>query len=103
ALTMLEKYNGLGYAAKGVPSPYIWAGTNQYQSGKYVRDHVYDPNAVDTQLGCAGLLIAMNAFKMPLKPTQTTTGAVIIAGGTAAALNPNHWVYILAATAVFAL
>ena len=58
-LTMLEEYNGLGYAARGLPSPYLWAGTNQYQSGKYVRDGVYDPDAVDSQLGCAGLLQAM--------------------------------------------
>ncbi len=59
ALTKLEEYNGLGYAARGKPSPYVWAGTNQYQSGKYVRDGVYDPNAVDRQPGCAGLLTAM--------------------------------------------
>ena len=30
-LTMLEQYNGLGYAARGVPSPYLWAGTDQYR------------------------------------------------------------------------
>lgn len=59
ALTLLEQYNGLGYAYKGVPSPYIWSGTDQYKSGKYVADHVYDPNKVDEQLGCAGLLLAM--------------------------------------------
>jgi len=53
-LTMLEQYNGLGYASKGRPSPYIWSGTDQYVSGKYVRDAVYDPNVVDQQLGCAG-------------------------------------------------
>jgi len=40
----------------------LWAGTNQYQSGKYVRDGVYDPNAVDSQPGCAGLLMAMMAL-----------------------------------------
>ncbi len=56
---MLEQYNGLGYANRGIPSPYIWSGTDQYKSGKYVRDGVFDPNAVDTQLGCAGLLLAM--------------------------------------------
>lgn len=61
-LTLLEQYNGLGYANKGVPSPYIWSGTDQYKSGKYVRDHVYDPKAVDQQLGCAGLLKAMMAL-----------------------------------------
>lgn len=58
-LTLLEKYNGTGYAARGRPSPYIWSGTDQYVSGKYVRDGVYDPNTIDVQLGCAGLLKAM--------------------------------------------
>src|SRR5689334_9346136 len=52
-LTRLEEYNGLGYANKEKPSPYVWAGTNQYTSGKYVRDGVYDPNYVDRQPGCA--------------------------------------------------
>jgi lysozyme family protein len=70
-LAMLEQYNGLGYAARGRPSPYIWSGTDQYVSGKYVRDAVYDPNAVDSQLGCAGLLMAM----MTLDPTIAFTGA----------------------------
>lgn len=58
-LTLLEMYNGLGYANKGVPSPYVWAGTNQYAKGKYVADGKYDPDKVDTQLGVAGLLMAM--------------------------------------------
>lgn len=72
-LTMLEQYNGLGYAARGKPSPYIWSGTDQYVSGKYVRDGVYDPNVVDQQLGCAGLLMAM----MQLDPGVTFAGARI--------------------------
>ena len=70
---MLEEYNGLGYASRGKPSPYIWSGTDQYQAGKYVRDGVYDPDAVDSQLGCAGLLKAM----MALDPTITFTGVAI--------------------------
>jgi lysozyme family protein len=61
-LTKLEQYNGLGYAARGLPSPYLWSGTDQYKSGKYVRDGIYDPNVVDRQLGCAGLLKAMTAL-----------------------------------------
>jgi lysozyme family protein len=69
-LAKLEQYNGLGYAARGRPSPYIWSGTDQYRSGKYVRDGVYDPNVVDSQPGCAGLLKAM----MTLDPTITVTG-----------------------------
>jgi hypothetical protein len=70
-LTKLEEYNGLGYAARGVPSPYVWAGTDQYRSGKYVRDGVYDPNVIDSQPGCAGLLMAMKA----LDPAITFTSA----------------------------
>jgi lysozyme family protein len=59
ALTLLEQYNGLGYAAMGRPSPYIWSGTDQYHSGKYVSDGHYDPNAIDHQTGCASLLMRM--------------------------------------------
>ena len=73
ALTKLEEYNGLGYASRGRPSPYIWSGTDQYKSGKYIRDGVYDPNTVDSQPGCAGLLMAM----MALDPTITFTGVTI--------------------------
>lgn len=56
ALTLLEQYNGLGYARMGLPSPYIWAGTDQYHAGKYIADGHFDPHAIDHQLGCAGLL-----------------------------------------------
>lgn len=62
ALTALETYNGIGYAARRVPSPYLWAGTDQYRAGKYVRDGVYDPDKVDSQLGCAAILMAMMAI-----------------------------------------
>lgn len=66
-LLLLEQYNGLGYAAKGVPSPYLWAGTDQYVAGKYVRDGVYDTTAVDKQLGCAGLIKALMALDPSIK------------------------------------
>lgn len=60
-LTLLEEYNGLGYAAHNTPSPYVWASTNQYRAGKYIADGHYDPHAVDHQLGCAALLSRMAA------------------------------------------
>lgn len=66
-LTNLERYNGIGYANKGRPSPYIWSGTDQYSSGKYIRDGVYDPDAVDKQLGCAGLILAMMDLDQSIK------------------------------------
>jgi lysozyme family protein len=52
----LEPYNGWGYRNKGLPSPYIWSGTQHYTRGKYVGDGVFDPNAVDQQCGCAPVL-----------------------------------------------
>lgn len=80
-LTLLERYNGIGYANKGRPSPYLWSGTDQYKSGKYVADGVYDPNEVDKQLGCAGLIMAMMTLdasisfgdKLPQPPIPATT------------------------------
>ena len=73
-LVNLELYNGAGYVSRGRPSPYLWAGTDQYSAGKFVADGVYDPNHVDRQPGCANLLKAM----MALDPTITFTGVKII-------------------------
>ena len=58
-LTLLERYNGLAYANKGRPSPYVWSGTDQYVRGKVLVDHGPIEEVVDVQLGCAGLLLAM--------------------------------------------
>lgn len=51
-----ERFNGLGYRSHGWDNPYLWGGTQWYRSGKYVRDHVYDPHAVDPQIGIAPIL-----------------------------------------------
>jgi lysozyme family protein len=56
ACTLLEEYNGLGYAMRGIASAYVWSGTDQYVKGKYVADGVFNPDAVDTQDGCAAIL-----------------------------------------------
>lgn len=87
-LTLLEGYNGFGYAARGLPSPYVWSGTDQYKSGKFVADHEFNPNVVDAQLGCAGLILAMQAidssikFETP-KPAVTAADAAkaVVVGG----------------------
>jgi lysozyme family protein len=55
-LDRIERYNGLGYRRKGLPSPYLWAGTNHEPHGKYTRDGFFDPTASDKQPGAAGLL-----------------------------------------------
>lgn len=59
ALTLLEQYNGTGYANRGLPSPYVWSATDQYHRGKYVADGHFDPEAIDHQTGCAALLMRM--------------------------------------------
>ncbi len=54
-----ELFNGLGYAMRGLPSPYIFGGTNIQRPGKFVRDRVFDPTVMDIQLGVAPLLSTM--------------------------------------------
>lgn len=77
-ITILIKYNGIGYDNKGLPSPYGYAGTDQYKSGKYVRDGVFDPSFVDPQLGCLGMLLALQkidptaAFGAPVANARPT-------------------------------
>jgi lysozyme family protein len=53
-----EKFNGWGYLKKG-NSPYVWAGSNHYTRGKYVRDGVYSSTTVDPQLGIAPVMKAI--------------------------------------------
>lgn len=70
-LTLWEEYNGLGYAAKGVPSAYVWSGTDQYVSGKYIADHVYRASAVDVQEGCAPIIARMMVIDSSIKFTES--------------------------------
>lgn len=106
ALTMFEQYNGLGYAAKGLPSPYVWSGTDQYESGKYVADHVFDANVVDSQMGGAGILKFLGIFSN--KSGVGTATATIAVGGAVVASNESlwnrvadHWfLYLLGAAAI---
>lgn len=58
-LDLLERYNGLGYRRMGRVSPYLWSGTQLYRKGKYVRDGVFDPEAISKQVGVVPLLKAL--------------------------------------------
>lgn len=53
-----EAFNGFGYRSNhsGINSPYLWSGTSDYDKGKYVADHVFDPNEVSQQCGAMALL-----------------------------------------------
>jgi lysozyme family protein len=95
-LIALEMYNGIGYASGPVdyrtgkqyppqPSPYLWAGTNQYTSGKYIADRKFDPTHVDQQLGCVAMLLSM----MAIDPTIAFPGAGKPADASKAAPAPK--------------
>jgi lysozyme family protein len=51
-----EKYNGLGYRRHGINTPYLWACTNHYTSGKFVADRAFSPTAVAAFCGAAAVL-----------------------------------------------
>jgi lysozyme family protein len=61
-----ELFNGFGYRAYGIHSPYLWAGTNNYVSGKYVADGRFDPSAVDSQIGVIAMMSAIVALRPDL-------------------------------------
>lgn len=56
ALDWFERYNGVGYRKRGVPSPYLWSFTDRYVKGKFVKDGKYSATAVSQQAGIACLL-----------------------------------------------
>jgi len=58
-LYLLEGYNGYGYRRRGLPSPYLWSFSNNYEKGKFVADGHYDPEAVSKQCGAALMMKAM--------------------------------------------
>ena len=56
-----HRYNGINneYKKRGIPTPYLWSGSQHYRKGKYVADHVFDPEAVSKQVGAAVILKAL--------------------------------------------
>lgn len=56
-----EAFNGFGYRRQGLPSPYLWSFSGHYRRGLFVRDHVFDADAVSKQPGAAVLLKAHQA------------------------------------------
>jgi lysozyme family protein len=55
-----ERYNGWrSRLLHNINTPYLWSYSNHYSRGKFVRDHVWDANAVSKQPGCGTLLKAM--------------------------------------------
>jgi lysozyme family protein len=83
-----ELFNGFGYRAHGVNSPYLWAGSNNYTTGKFVSDGVFDMGHADTQLGVVPVARAMVAMD-PSLDLPAGPGATAAPGPTAAPASPS--------------
>jgi lysozyme family protein len=70
-----EGYNGFGYRAHGVRTPYVVGGTNLQQPGKFVADGSFDPSHIDSQLGCLPIAVRM----IQLVPGLAFGDAVMVA------------------------
>lgn len=75
----IEGFNGFGYHAHGVNSPYLYGGSRLYgppeaRGGKYVGDHDFSSSAVDSQLGTLTILkrliILDDSISFTDKPTM---------------------------------
>lgn len=90
-LYRLEGFNGYGYHAKGVNSPYLYGGSTLYgppeaEGGKYVADHDFDPTVTDTQLGTAVILKVL----LELDPSiDLEHSAATILSGRAPSVEPD--------------
>lgn len=62
-----EGYNGWGYLNKPIEDPYLASYSNKYVKGKWVADHVYNPEAVSQQPGALTILKVL----MPAGPGAT--------------------------------
>lgn len=75
-----ELFNGFGYRDyHNMPTPYLWAGTDQQQRGKYVEDGKFDTRHFDTQLGIVPMMMRMQA----LDPTLAVPYAIVPAPSAA--------------------
>lgn len=84
-----EGFNGTGYEGKE-NSPYVWAGSNHEQTGKYVADHKFDPSFDDPQIGVMTVIKALANIRPDIaaelaanhvSPAIITKKNVTIAGG----------------------
>jgi len=83
----LEGFNGWGHRTGAgrdtTPpsrSPYIYSGTNHYEKGKYIKDNVFDSDAVSEQVGCMAQLYELQRRGLVSlktdKPNPDTVGSV---------------------------
>jgi lysozyme family protein len=87
-----HRYNGINneYKRRGIPTPYLWSGSQHYRKGKYVADGVFNAEAVSQQVGAAVLLRALvdlGAVSIEGRTKKQVTGNPAAATGDVAALD----------------
>jgi len=72
-----HRYNGINneYKLRGIPTPYLWSGSQHYRKGKYVTDGVFDPDEVSRQVGAAVLLKSLIDLGAVTIDTQLEVGS----------------------------
>jgi lysozyme family protein len=78
----LEGFNGWGYRAHKINSPYLWSYSNFYTRGKYVEDNQWSRTAVSRQCGAAVILRSMSdhgAIDLASPPSSKRTDAATLA------------------------
>jgi lysozyme family protein len=72
----LEGFNGFRSRELGIHTPYLWSFSNHYTKGKFVRDGVFDPDAVSKQCGSAVILLRLLGMKA-INRKQLSLGRVL--------------------------
>ena len=78
----LEGYNGWGYRAHNVNSPYLWSYSNLYTRGKYIEDNQWSDTAVSRQCGAAVILRRISehgAIDLASPPSSKLTDGATLA------------------------
>jgi lysozyme family protein len=86
-----ESYNGWGYRLHGVPSAYVWAGTNIYTQGFYVADGAWSQVARDSRVGCVPVLKCLLELDSTIsirRESANSTDEPIYVGGQPGPVEP---------------
>jgi peptidoglycan hydrolase-like protein with peptidoglycan-binding domain/lysozyme family protein len=71
--TFAEAYNGLGYHYRGLTSPYVYAGSDQYRGGRFVADGKFDRSSWDRRLGVSTIASEMGEVGPQRRPSASGT------------------------------
>ncbi|MEJ7678399.1 MAG: hypothetical protein WKG06_11175 [Segetibacter sp.] len=88
-LFAFESFNGFGSRAHGIHTPYLWSFSNHYIKGKFIRDHVFDPEAVSNQIGAAVLLRRIMERQLTLGESDIITQIRQL--GEQVSYDPDHF------------